>query len=341
MKILVVGGAGYIGSYMCKLLASNGHDVVVFDNLSTGYKESVLYGQLVIGDLSNKIQVNQLFQVHRFDAVMHFAANSLVSESIVNPSKYYRNNVCNTINLIDAMVHSNVRFLVFSSTAAIFGEPTTIPIDESHEKRPINPYGSSKLFVERILNDYLTSYGLSSVVFRYFNAAGADPEGELGERHVPETHLIPLVCQAALGLQSSIKIFGCDYSTRDGTCVRDYIHVHDICTAHLKGLEFLIKQKKPEMIDFNLGNGEGFTVQEVISAVQKCAEFEGKSLNIEYADRRDGDPHSLVANSKKAKSILGWNPSYTELSDIIKHAWLWEKKRAKTYKSRIEKKLIL
>lgn len=327
MKILVVGGAGYIGSHMVKMLSQSGHNVIVLDNLSTGFRESVKYGQLVVGDLADIQFLEKLFIEHEFVGVMHFAANSLVGESMNLPAKYYRNNVANTLNLLDIMVRHNVKYFIFSSTAATFGEPVYSPIDEAHPQKPINPYGASKLMVERILQDYATAYGLNSVCLRYFNACGADPEGELGENHDPETHLIPLILQAASCRRKSITVFGHDYATEDGTCVRDYIHINDLCSAHALALQYILDGSKVGALAFNLGNGLGFSVQQVIDVVKKVVAEDGASLLAESGKRRTGDPAILVADATQAKQVLGWSPQYGDLETIIRHAWAWEKKR--------------
>ncbi len=317
---LVVGGAGYIGSHMVKFLARAGHRVVVLDNLSTGHADAVRYGELVVGDMADTGLLDRLFQSHRFDAVMHFAAFSLVGESVSDPGKYYRNNVANTLNLLDAMVRHHVRHFVFSSTAATFGEPQADRIDESHPQNPINPYGRSKLMVEHILADYDRAYGLKSVCLRYFNAAGADPEGELGERHNPETHLIPLVLQAASGRRSHIHVFGTDYDTPDGSCLRDYIHVQDLCSAHLLALEWLQEQQQSQQ--FNLGNGDGYSVLEVITVAR---EVTGQEIPVLVGDRRAGDPARLIADARRAQNQLGWKPDYPDLPQMITDAWRWER----------------
>ncbi len=328
MKILIVGGAGYIGSHMVKMLVKQSHEVVVLDNLTTGFRESVKYGSLVVGDLADTILLEAMFSEHSFDGVMHFAANSLVGESMTNPAKYYRNNVSNTLNLLDVMVRHNVKHFIFSSTAATFGEPEYTPIDESHPQNPINPYGSSKLMIERILQDYAEAYGLNSVSLRYFNACGADPEGEIGECHDPETHLIPLILQAASGRRKSITVFGRDYATEDGTCIRDYIHINDLCSAHALGLDYIRSGKEQGALAFNLGNGQGFSVQQVIDVVSKVVAEDGCQLTVENGERRAGDPAVLVADATKAKQTLGWKPDYAELETIVRHAWAWEKKLA-------------
>lgn len=319
MKILVVGGAGYIGSHMVKKLALAGHEVVTLDNLSRGYKDAVKYGEFINGNLGDRNLLNSLFSQHPFDAVMHFAAFIEVGESVTEPGMYYHNNVCNTQVLLDAMVSHDIKHFVFSSTAAIFGEPLYTPIDETHPKNPINPYGRSKLMVEQMLEDYDRAYGLKSTCLRYFNAAGADPDGELGERHNPESHLIPLILQAASGRREAISIFGRDYPTDDGTCVRDYVHINDLCDAHSLALEKM--QKSGDSARYNLGNGKGFSVQEVIDTVKRVADKEFKVI---HAERRAGDPAVLVAESTLAKQALGWAPRFEQLETIIETAWQWE-----------------
>ena len=278
-------------------------------------------GDIVIGDLADLSTLISLFSKNKFDAVMHFASCIDVNESIQNPLKYYENNVFCTLNLLKAMKKYDVKNLIFSSTAAIFGEPVYSPIDEIHQQKPINPYGQSKLMIENILKDCNNAYGLKSVCLRYFNAAGADPDGELGECHEPETHLIPLVLQAASGRREDIKIFGNDYDTPDGSCIRDFIHVVDLCDAHLKALHALVGGMESK--NFNLGNGNGFSVKEVISVAEKVT---GRKIKVKDENRREGDPAILVANSNAIKEELNWNPIYDELSTIIEHAWKWEKK---------------
>lgn len=319
MKVLVVGGAGYIGSHMVKKLLANGHQVITFDNLSGGFRDAVLGGAFVEGDLADRIALDNVFTLHQPDAVMHFASFIQVGESVKLPDKYYRNNFSNTVNLLDAMVAHGVKRFIFSSTAAIFGEPEYVPIDELHPMRPLNPYGRSKWMVEQMLADYRLAFGLQYVCLRYFNAAGADPGGLLGERHQPETHLIPLVLQAASGRRQNIAVFGRDYDTPDGTCIRDYIHIVDLCSAHLLALNLLDEDGQSDC--FNLGNGEGFSVQQVIDATQRIT---GVSIHVADAPRRAGDPARLVADASKARRILGWTPRHAELDAIIKDAWHWE-----------------
>ena len=320
MKVLVCGGAGYIGSHMVRCLVAHGHDVVVFDSLATGHREAVGSVPLVVGDLLDPRALKALFAQHRFDAVMHFCALSLVGVSVSEPYRYYQNNVTGTLNLLQAMHAAGVAKLVFSSTAAVFGNPQTPLIDETHPTQPINPYGASKLMVERILADAARAYGLRSVALRYFNAAGADPSGELGESHQPETHLIPNVLRAALGGGGVLKVFGDDYVTRDGTCVRDYVHVNDLAVAHLKGIEFMDGHNGAHL--FNLGNGQGFTVLEVIEAARRVT---GAEIAFERAPRRAGDPAVLVASSAWAREQLGWAPAFADIGGIIESAWRWHR----------------
>jgi len=321
LRVLVVGGAGYIGSHMVKHLLRQGCDVVTFDNLSTGYRDAVLGGEFVLGDLADKTALESLFTTHRFDGVMHFASFIQVGESVKEPAKYYENNVTNTLNLLNAMVKHNVKRFIFSSTAAVYGEPQYVPIDEAHPKAPINPYGKTKWMAEQILEDYDRAYGLKSIALRYFNAAGADPDGQLGERHEPETHLIPLVLQAASGHRPHISVFGRDYDTPDGTCIRDYIHVTDLCDAHWLALQKLLNGG--DSASYNLGNGNGFSVQEVIDTARKVT---GQEIMIKDSYRREGDPARLVANSTSAQKALNWQPARYNLETIIEDAWRWEEK---------------
>ena len=322
MRILVVGGAGYIGSHMVKRLLEHGHAPVTLDDLSTGHRDAVLGGAFEQGSLADTERLDELLRRHRFDAVMHFASFIQVGESVRAPGKYYRNNVVNTLNLLDAMVRHDVRRFVFSSSAAVYGEPERVPIDESHPKRPVNPYGRTKWMVEQALEDYDRAHGLRSVSLRYFNAAGADPSGALGERHEPESHLIPLVLQAASGRRAQVEVYGRDYPTADGTCVRDYIHVADLCAAHLLALDHL--DRTDASAAFNLGNGAGFSVQQVIDAAQAVT---GKRLNVVDRPRRDGDAAVLVADAALARRVLGWQPAYADLETILRHAWQWERSR--------------
>lgn len=321
-SVLVVGGAGYIGSHMVKHLLRQGCDVVTYDNLSTGYRDAVLGGQFVLGDLADQAVLETLFSTHRFDGVLHFASFIQVGESVKEPAKYYENNVTNTLNLLNAMVKHDVRRFIFSSTAAVYGEPQYVPIDETHPRQPINPYGKTKWMVEQILQDYDRAYGLKSIALRYFNAAGADPEGELGERHEPETHLIPLVLQAASGRRPHISVFGRDYDTPDGTCIRDYIHVTDLAEAHWLALQKLLAGA--DSAAYNLGNGNGFSVQEVIDAAQKVTL---RKIAVNDSPRREGDPARLVANSQAARNALNWQPARHDLDTIIQDAWRFESGR--------------
>ncbi|PIT81117.1 UDP-glucose 4-epimerase GalE [Limnohabitans sp. 15K] len=320
MNVLVVGGAGFIGSHMVKQLGRSGCRVTTLDNLSNGHRDAVLYGDFVQGDLADKDLLAQLIQPGRFDAVMHFASFIQVGESVQEPAKYYENNVANTLRLLEAMRLAGVNRFVFSSTAATFGQPLYSPIDEKHPQQPINPYGRSKWMVEQILDDFDHAYGLKSVCLRYFNAAGADPEVQLGERHEPETHLIPLVLQVASGKKPHISVFGRDYDTPDGTCVRDYVHVADLCDAHRLALESLIHGADSQQ--YNLGNGNGYSVQEVIETARRVT---GQTISTVDAPRRDGDPDRLVADATQAKKVLGWQPQWTSLDEIVAHAWAWEK----------------
>lgn len=321
MKILVIGGAGYIGSHMVKLLGVRGCAVTTLDNLNSGHRDAVLFGDFVHGDLADKVLLANLLQAGRFDAVMHFASFIQVGESVQKPAMYYANNVSNTLYLLDAMRTAGVQRFIFSSTAATFGEPQYTPINERHPQVPINPYGRSKLMIEQVLEDYDRAYGLKSVCLRYFNAAGADPEGELGERHDPETHLIPLVLQAASGRRADIAVFGRDYDTPDGTCIRDYIHINDLCEAHWLALQSLMQGAGSQR--YNLGNGAGFSVQEVIDAARRVT---GRPIAVRDAPRREGDPARLVADATLARQQLAWAPQFSDLETIVAHAWEWEQK---------------
>lgn len=318
MNVLVVGGAGYIGAHMCKHLAAQGHEVVVCDDLSTGHQAAVQWGTLVNASIGDRDALDALFGAHRFHAVMHFAASSLVGESVVEPLKYYQNNVGNTLVLLDAMRRHGVQRFVFSSSAAIFGEPRSALIDEQHPTAPLNPYGHSKLIVEQALRDCCEAYGLRAVALRYFNAAGADVSGCIGESHEPETHLLPRLLRRAAGESEDVRIFGTDYPTPDGTCVRDYVHVSDLADAHLRALMHL--ETAPGFQCFNLGNGRGYTVLQVIDAVEAIV---GRRLNIPIGPRRPGDPATLVASSAKARAELGWIPQHSDLTRIIETAWRW------------------
>ncbi|MGC8764918.1 MAG: UDP-glucose 4-epimerase GalE [Brevinematia bacterium] len=320
MTVFVAGGAGYIGSHVCKMLSKEGHNVIVYDNLSKGYREFVKWGRFIEGDISDEVRLDEVFNTNKIDVVMHFCAFIEVGESVIDPEKYYINNLSNTITLLKSMRKFGIKRFIFSSTAAIFGNPVNLPINEDDPKVPINPYGRIKLMVENMLDDYDTAYGLKSVCFRYFNAAGADPDCEIGEAHKPESHLIPLVLDAAIGERKNVKIYGDDYPTRDGTCIRDYIHVNDLAKAHILGLKFLFEENRSEK--FNLGSGEGYSVKEIIDAVKKIT---GKDFKVVVTERRAGDPPVLIANSEKARRILGWERKYS-LKEIIETAWEWHKK---------------
>lgn len=320
-NILVIGGAGYIGSHMVRMLAKQGYNPVVFDNLSKGHREAVANYPFELGDLGDKARLTEVFKKYGIEAVMHFAAFAEVGESVKEPSKYYHNNVAKVLDLLDALVENDIKYFVFSSTAATFGEPIRPKIDESHPQNPINPYGNTKLMVEKILADFDTAYGLKATALRYFNASGADDSGEIGESHNPETHLIPIVLQAAAGKRVSIKMFGTDYPTPDGTCVRDYVHVNDLARAHILALEKMFKDNVSER--FNLGSGNGFSVAEIVKEAKRITSID---FTVEKAPRRDGDPAVLVADSAKAERILGWKPQYN-LTRIIETAWNWEQHR--------------
>lgn len=320
-RVLVVGGAGYIGSHIVRQLIKAKHDVIILDDLSTGFSRLVQGDQFVKGKLGDSDLLNSLFKKERIDAVMHFAAFSQVGESMRHPLRYYRNNLSETVNLIDAMVDNGVNRFVFSSTAAVYGEPQEIPITETHLCLPTNPYGNTKLAVERLLSDCDTAHGLKFIALRYFNAAGADDSGEIGEMHDPETHLIPNLFRAALGQIDHIQLFGTDYPTQDGTCIRDYVHVNDLAQAHLLALDALLAGSKSNV--YNLGNNNGFSVLEVIEKTQTVI---GKPIPVKEAPRRQGDPAVLVASAEKIKNELGWQPTYESLETIIDTAWRWHLK---------------
>jgi len=321
-SILVCGGAGYIGSHMVRLLISKGLDVVVFDNLSTGHAASIKGVKLVQGDVRDSGSLDSVFEAFKFEAVMHFCASSLAGESVTKPLEYFQNNVGGSISLLQTMQRHDVDKIIFSSSAAIFGEPVSERIDEQHPKRPVNPYGASKLMVERILADTVSAHGLRAVSLRYFNAAGASLDGGIGESHDPETHLIPNALSSANGRGHRLKIFGADYPTHDGSCIRDYIHVDDLARAHLSALYLL--RSEPGFHEFNLGNGEGFSVFEVIRAVQRVTSH---TVDFEIVERREGDPSVLVASCERAIQRLGWCPKITELDTIVESAWAWHKSR--------------
>lgn len=317
-NILVVGGAGYIGSHTCKELHKRGFNPIVFDNLIYGHREFVKWGEFVLGDLADIEQLRLVFKKYQIDAVMHFAAFAYVGESVTEPEKYYINNVCNTVNLLKVMREFNVKHFIFSSTCATYGNPINLPITENHPQNPINPYGKTKLMLETILADYSHAYDFNYVTLRYFNASGCDPDLDVGENHSPETHLIPLILDAAIGKRESIKVFGSDYDTRDGTAVRDYIHVLDLADAHILSLEYLLNGGKSNI--FNLGNGEGFTVQEVVDVAKSVT---GRDFKVEYVPRREGDPATLIGSSEKITALLGWKPKFNDINTIVETAWKW------------------
>ncbi|MDD4880569.1 MAG: UDP-glucose 4-epimerase GalE [Gallionellaceae bacterium] len=326
-KILVVGGAGYIGSHMVLALQEAGYSVVVFDNLSRGFADAVASAPLVVGDLRSAEALDACFAAHRFDLVMHFAALAYVGESVGEPELYYQNNVVGALNLLAAMRAHGVARLVFSSTCATYGEPERIPIDETHPQRPINPYGRTKLMIEQALADYAAAYGLHSASLRYFNAAGGDPQGRVGERHDPETHLIPLVLAEAMRLKrggepaaTGLQVFGADFPTADGSCIRDYIHVTDLCSAHLLAAEGLLSGKLSGAHCLNLANGGGFSVLEVIDA---CRKVTGQPIQYRVFPRRAGDPAALVGDAGRAAAVLAWQPRYRQLETMIETAWAW------------------
>lgn len=320
--ILVAGGAGYIGSHTVKHLLKNNYEVVVLDNLVYGHKEAVLTKNFEQVDLCDKKLIDEVFKKYKIDAVIHFAAYTYVGESVSHPQKYYWNNVVNTLNLLDSMIEHGVKNIVFSSTCATYGNPQYTPLDEKHQQMPINPYGKTKLMMEQIMADYETAYGLKYAALRYFNAAGADAEGQLGELHNPETHLIPLVLKAIKGEIPHINVFGTDYNTPDGTCIRDYILVEDLADAHMLAVEKLIKDN--ESLHINLGTGIGTSVKEIIKASE---EVTGQKVPVVYGERRAGDPAILYAANKKAKEVLNWNPKYIDIKEIIKTAWAWEQSK--------------
>ena len=322
MKVLVTGGAGYIGSHACKALAASGHEPVAFDNLSEGHRWAVKWGPLEEGDVTDPARLAEVFNLHRPEAVMHFAARAYVGESVTDPERYYRNNVAGTLCLLGAMRSRGVSGFVFSTTCATYGEPLRSPIAEDHPQNPVNPYGRSKLTVEHILRDYAHAYGLKAIALRYFNAAGADPDGEIGEGHEPETHLIPLVLEAAKSEQA-ITIFGEDYATADGTCIRDYTHVADLAAAHVLALEKLANGAG--FSAYNLGTGLGLSVREVIDVAQQVT---GRSVKALVGPRRPGDPPILVADGSLAQRELGWRPAHSSPSEMVRSAWTWMTSRA-------------
>jgi UDP-glucose-4-epimerase GalE len=317
-RILVTGGAGYVGSHACKALAAAGHTPVAYDNLSRGHREFARWGPLVVADIRDGARLDEAFAQHRIDAVMHFAALAYVGESVEQPALYYRNNVGGTLELLEASRRAGVGLMVFSSTCSTYGVPERMPIAEDAEQRPINPYGMSKLVVERVLRDYDAAYGLRSVALRYFNAAGCDPDGEVGEDHDPETHLIPRVLMAADGTLPHVDIFGTDYPTPDGTCLRDYVHVTDLAAGHVQALDYLERGGATTAV--NLGTGRGFSVREVIAAAERET---GRRIPVREAARRAGDPPVLVADATRARALLGFAPGFTEIEPIVATAWRW------------------
>lgn len=318
--ILVVGGAGYIGSHMAKRLRQLGEEHIIFDNLERGHRAAIGSSPFIQGDLRQPDQIKKAFAENSIDTVMHFSSYIEVGESVKDPAAFWDNNVTGTLNLLEAMREAGVHRIVFSSTAAVYGEPEQVPIPEDHPKRPESPYGWSKLAVEQVLSSYAEAYGLNSVCLRYFNAAAADPEGELGEDHRPETHLIPRILLAAQGRAPEIKIFGTDYATLDGTCIRDYIHVWDLAEAHWKAIQYLRQQTGGSFLACNLGYGHGYSVREVIEAAR---EVTGEPIPAQEVERRPGDPAQLIADSRLAQERLGWVPQHDNLRQIIQHAWTW------------------
>ena len=321
LTALVTGGAGYIGSHVCKALRRAGYHPVVLDNLQYGHEWAVNWGPLAKGDILDRARLDEVFAAYSPEAVIHFAAYAYVGESVIDPGKYYRNNVVGTLALVEAMRDHGVGKIVFSSSCATYGNPETLPIREETPQRPINPYGSSKAMAERVLADFGAAHGLATTVLRYFNAAGADPENEIGESHDPETHLIPLLLDAASGRRSEVTVFGTDYPTHDGTCVRDYIHVSDLAEAHVKALSALFDDGRSSI--YNLGNGRGFSVREVIDAVERIT---GLTVPVVFGDRRAGDPAALISDASKARDELEWRPRFAEIDEIVRTAWAWRRK---------------
>ncbi|HAM39388.1 MAG: UDP-glucose 4-epimerase GalE [Elusimicrobia bacterium RIFOXYC2_FULL_34_12] len=328
MRILVTGGAGYIGSHTVIELLEMGYDVITLDNLQKGHREAISGGEFVKVDLLNKNELEDVFKNSKIDAVVHFAADSLVGESVENPSKYFKSNMIASLNLLDAMLKYDVKKIVFSSSAAVYGEPDRIPIQENNKTFPTNPYGETKLMFENAIKWYDNAYGIKYVSLRYFNAAGAHISGKIGEDHAPESHLIPIVLQAVLGQRPHVQIFGTDYETKDGTCVRDYIHITDLAMAHILALKRL--EKGGDSAIYNLGNGEGFSVREIIKVAEKVT---GKKINTKDTPRRAGDPAVLIATSEKIKKELNWAPKYNDINTIVETAWKWHKSNPKGFKT--------
>lgn len=326
MSIMVVGGAGYIGSHTVKFLQEMGRDVIVYDNLSTGHAQAVSGCPLIVGDIFDKQLLAQTMAKYRVEAVIHFAAFSLVGESMHSPGKYYNNNIGGTLSLLEAMRIASVNKIVFSSTAATFGEPEYTPIDEKHPQNPTNVYGRTKLYMEGMLRDFDNAYGIKSIALRYFNACGAHKSGKIGEDHNPETHLVPIIMQSLLGARGAVTVFGDDYNTFDGTCIRDYIHVTDLAQAHVLAVDKLLNGGDSDV--FNLGNGNGFSVLDIISAAQRAT---GLKVNYNIGQRREGDPAILIAGSQKAKDVLGWKPVFDDINIILEDAWRWHSDNIKGY----------
>ncbi len=327
MKVLVIGGAGYVGSHTVRKLVRSGHEVFVYDNLSRGHRQAVPEGTFIEGELSDRQGLQRVFAAHGIEAVMHFAAFALVGESVAQPAMYYQNNVSAPLELLEAMRAAGVWRIVFSSTTATYGQPEKIPIAENTPQFPINPYGFTKLVFEHALTDYAKAYGFGCAALRYFNAAGASPDGDIGEDHDPESHLIPLVLQTALGQRSHIGIFGEDYPTPDGTCIRDYVHVDDLADAHLRALALL---EPGANLQLNLGTGRG---QSVLQIIQACRQISGHAIPTSVQQRRPGDPAELVADSSLAQKVLGWRPNYTEIETIVETAWKWHRAHPRGYAS--------
>lgn len=328
MKVFVTGGAGYIGSHTVKELIVQGHNVLVYDNLSNGHKKAVdKKAKLVIGDLGDLKKLNSTFKSFKPDAIIHFAAFIEVPESVENPGKYYYNNISFGINLLEAMAKNKVKYIIFSSSAAVYGEPKKIPIKETDPTIPVNPYGKTKLMFEEILKDYDVAHGIKSISLRYFNAAGASKDGEIGQDPKHLSHIIPIVIETALGKRNCFTIFGDDYHTPDGTCIRDYIHVEDLASAHILALRYLLKKKQSDI--FNLGKGSGNSNKEIIEAVKKVS---GLNFKVVYGPRRAGDPARLIADSSRAKRILKWEPKYDKIERIVETAWKWHKNHPNGYK---------
>lgn len=326
MKILVTGGAGYVGSHTVRLMEQRGYEPIVFDNLSKGHRQAVTPERLVVGDLLDRESLRRAFESGPFDAVMHFAAHCSVGESVADPRRYYRDNLIGAIHLFEEMLDRNVRFAIFSSTCATYGDPLVVPMSEDHPQDPVNPYGETKLEIEKMLRAYDGAYGLRSTCLRYFNAAGADPSGAIGEKHDPETHLIPLILEAALDPSRRVTVFGRDYPTPDGTCIRDYVHVTDLADAHLRALERMVALDRSDAI--NLGTGKGHSVLEVLEIARRTT---GRAIRTEDGPRRAGDPPELVARAERARTELGWTPQFSSIQTIVETAWEWRKVRDRVF----------